>query len=308
MKHPYQCVFGWLLALSTMVVFIHSAKAQQTTETVKLRLLFDGVEAEEATKTRAGLRNVLSRFGVTDPGGNDEAWVNKIRRESGAWEATSQKFKSLGGMAGIQITELAHATLLNGSRNHGGRRAGLLSYGQIEDFSYDSSTKSGSLKVIQVYSRGLGRRNNSRQYALRFHVSVAADGFHVDTKDLSKNPANVFPNAALATGIVIDAQTASQFNYKLYARGTKISVTRIDWDRDFDLATPAWKQVLPTADPLVPGNIRNDPVWAQIMLPDADACIDMMFAGPPPSSLPNGARPPFYCLGRCANPPIINTW
>jgi hypothetical protein len=33
----------------------------------------------------------------------------------------------------------------------------------------------------------------------------------------------------------------------------------------------------------------------------------MMFAGDPPSSLPAGAAPPFYCLGRCANPPIINT-
>jgi hypothetical protein len=51
----------------------------------------------------------------------------------------------------------------------------------------------------------------------------------------------------------------------------------------------------------------NNPSYAHLFNPDAQACVDLFFeTSTPPTILPDTARPN-YCLGRCSDPPIANS-
>jgi hypothetical protein len=99
-----------------------------------------------------------------------------------------------------------------------------------------------------------------------------------------------------------------QFQYKLWADGTDVEVTNYWLDLN---ATDGlqWNRYTPA----------NAPVWLQgIFNTDADSCFDMMFQLDPSVDvadggalddglLPPGSKPPYYCLGRCTDPLILNT-
>lgn len=274
---------------------------------VATKLLIDGHGINIAAGTPIALEHLLlNKFNDITTGTTHKQRVEAIRPTgNGAWNG-SIYFNGLGGIAALPALDIAEDTLdpttgAGATENHD-RKPGAWVYGAIEEFHFNLD-KSGSMKVIQIYTTALGRSGNSRLAAYRYHINVAANGFNVDTKNLS-NPNNVFPATAAATGIEINAETAEGFNYKLYARGTDITVTGIDevhgyhghgnlnWSA-INLGLPATKKI-----------------WDAITTPNADSCLDMMFSEYPPSTLPDGAEPPFYCLGRCkasTGPMLINT-
>ena len=130
--------------------------------------------------------------------------------------------------------------------------------------------------------------------AERYLVRVTG-GFQVETKDL-RDPGNVFPEFAEASGLAINSIVADGFITKLWASGDSIMVTKIWRDMNYDPQNPNFQPVN-----------ENMPQFRRLFEPDPDACLDMMFAGTPPMSLPQDMAPPQYCLGRCQNPPVINT-
>jgi hypothetical protein len=107
----------------------------------------------------------------------------------------------------------------------------------------------------------------------------------------------VFPVFATSGGFPVNSVTASGFDWELWTVGNSIRVTKLYRNNNVD-ADPI------NFDEIKPKNANYQHVFAA----DPGACIDMIFAGQRvPTALQPGDAPPYYCLGRCSNTPIINT-
>jgi hypothetical protein len=101
-----------------------------------------------------------------------------------------------------------------------------------------------------------------------------------------------------------------QMQYKLWADGTDVKVTDYWMDANYVPGTPPqWVKYTPTTAPS-----SLDGIFAT----DAESCFDMLFLYDPTiekadggalenGRLPPGSKPPYYCLGRCTDPYILNT-
>lgn len=302
----YLGTLALLLAL-TVVLAMRPVDAEAGPfENARMKLLIKGMDPDEAMADRAKLILTLKDYGVPRPPGSIRKWLDDIE------VSNAPVLQGLGGISAWILLGVASETVNPGVFGHFVNRPGVDIFGQINEFcepdgtgdsgyAYNSVDGSGRLCVTIVTTTTLGNSNMEKKVAMRFRVDVENNGFVVEDKDLTF-ASNVFPDFAREAGLSVNSNTATGFNYKLWASGTSIRVIDV------------W-----IADPYVPGDPPaqfhkidsaanpDDAKYDGLFLPDPDACIDMMFAGDPPSSLPAGAAPPFYCLGRCANPPIINT-
>ncbi len=124
---------------------------------------------------------------------------------------------------------------------------------------------------------------------------------------------NVFPVAAQKTKLQIpESKTRPagfQMNWKLYGWGDNIKVKRYGLIRDVPWTTnmapvPVWNSGNIYSRPQGHGNLTN--YLKKLFAENDGACVDMMFAERPPATLSTTERV-VYCLGRCDNPPILNT-
>ena len=296
MSHFLRLISFALVSLSVLAT-TGSAFAQLS-KPARIKLMVDGANLDFWTANSTSFENLLSKLhSPATPPPNHNSWLDTILPNA---SPPHTNFRGLGGIPGHQVWHMGKEVIGAGN-NYGNRMAGDVVFGQIEDFNYNSADGSGSMKVIQVYTAGLGRGMgaSTRTVAFRFHVEVQPGGFSVDTKN-GADATNVFPNAFAATGIKISAEKAAGFNYKLYAKGTLIDVTAVEKSPNFNSPAPVtnWSAALSQVE---------SALAAEIMATDSTSCIDMMFANEPPASLPAGAEPPFYCLGRCGSPMLINT-
>ncbi|WP_299666771.1 hypothetical protein [uncultured Ruegeria sp.] len=113
---------------------------------------------------------------------------------------------------------------------------------------------------------------------------------------------NVFYEAFKKTQLPVSADVADGFSHKLYAYGRNIQV-KTYWEANV-------KSLFGKADfaEYKEGDvILNDRIRLYFDASDI-ACVDMLFPGAPPKELPKDAiAGVHYCLGRCAQPPIVNT-
>ncbi|WP_300034012.1 hypothetical protein [uncultured Roseobacter sp.] len=215
--------------------------------------------------------------------------------------------KLSNGVSGITGRALLRAA--QGGKNANDKRE-VLVRGQILEYCehdkslpgyhYDKNT--GHLRLCVIMETEIVKSKNANNRIRYQYFHVEAKKARVDTKNTS-DPANVFPAAAAATGLKVNATTAANFNYKLYAAGKNIEVKQY-WEANAKnkQANPAWKKYV-KGQPGIPKRI------ADYFETDHDGCIDMMFPLPSvPETLPPGAAGGIhYCLGRCENPPIVNT-
>ena len=196
------------------------------------------------------------------------------------------KASGLGGISTRSFLRAADHTL--DGNNYGHQIKDFSVVGRLEAYSYDPSGGS-CLRVRMTYS--VERENGEGlTFAYRWTVFV---------RDLLDEPrtgsgSNVFPGAMT---LPISAAMAGTYDHKLWAINTvddpdNIRVTRVE---------------LKTGGGPFRLLRQNVPANRPLYEPTVDSCIDMMFEGEPPETLPSGAAPPFYCLGRCDDPPIINT-
>ena len=108
---------------------------------------------------------------------------------------------------------------------------------------------------------------------------------------------------------------AEHFGFKLWAVGNDVSVTDYWIDKSWVPGTaPVYQpsKKYHKGDTGIPAQVQS------IFDPDPEACIDMMFVLDPAldvtvggaldnGELVPGTEPPWYCLGRCRNPPVVNT-
>lgn len=262
-----------------------------------LRLFIDFMDPDSAMADAEALRATLAHYEVPEPaGGNLGQWISAIRSANGG--LGSDQMAGVGGVPGRTILWLAQETL-DASGNFVAP-PGADVHGQIEEECDGqpgymvNADGSGRLCVTVFTTKTQGASSQTRTVAERFLVLVDPGGFQVESK--SSGTASAFPTFTSTTGLPISQGTASGFNYKLWASGLSIHVIKLWRDENYNPASPNFHPVSLNA-------IHNRSLKA----PNAEACIDMMFVDPPPATLPPDMAPPSYCLGRCDDPPIINT-
>ena len=168
--------------------------------------------------------------------------------------------------------------------------------GQITNYSFNRTTGSGALEVITNFTRtvvpvGQGAPPSNTE-AYRWQVSVQDGGFVVVERD-DGAPDGPFPGTLPFTQEMKDRVDSLGFTRKLWAKGNKIQVDRV-WHKKAN--SSKFQEVFAT-----------QPKYSKLFETDSESCIDMMFVGEPPETFADLQGPPMYCLGRCAQPFIINT-
>lgn len=235
---------------------------------VDMRSIVRNENAADVLKDSVKLNAALDAMGAT-PGAPLPNKINSVRN--------SHFGRGQGGISVRSFLQAAEDTPPNSDNE-------FESKGRLKAYYFDQTGAKKS--CLQVEMTTLTRRGNSgiwKPVVFRWHVFA---DFQVAPKVDSGpgfNPADVFPNADT---VPISITTASGFSHKLWARSDALKVTLAE------------KKL---------GAGSFSPLPPPFYQPAAGSCIDMMFAGYPPEKLPSTASPPFYCLGRCKYPPIINT-
>lgn len=257
----------------------------------------------------AQLRGAISRIGPHPVPTDDADLIQKVRRGGGGNGFEAPGLTGVGGLAGHALLDAAEQRLVGPSLSPKWT-AQTTSGGKITNYAYDPATGSGLIYVDTEVRTTATHENpqvppREKSTGYRFQVRVDG-GFAVrgktPTNDPNYNPNDVFPN----TGIRINEVKAANFQYKLYATGTSIKIDRVWVDRT---GNGSYEEILPTSSGWK-AQYKN-------LLEEAPGnCIDMMFAPYGTTSpfipttyaeLMSTGGPPQYCLGRCGNPPLINT-
>lgn len=135
-----------------------------------------------------------------------------------------------------------------------------------------------------------------------------------DPRCVSASAGNVFPKAKDKTKLSIpDSKTRPvagvQLNWKLYGWGDNIKVVRyglvpaMTWTSTM-APTPTWDATNIYSKAQGHGQLTQ--MLKKLFAENNAACVDMMFVDRPPAELGEDERV-VYCLGRCDQPPILNT-
>jgi hypothetical protein len=179
---------------------------------------------------------------------------------------------ALGGIAGFAVVSFLEAYAA-------GAMVGPTISGKIKDYVFDESDLSGHLAVdTRVY---LPWKNTSD----RFHWDIEVRPGTYQVIEHSSNRNDPFPNTVAFDQDKLAEIAGLGLDHKLFAQGPGIRVRHV-----YKILDEGSIQRLP----------NNHPFYASTV----DSCIDLMFAGEPPAIyLP---PQPGYCLGRCAQPAVVN--
>ncbi|MDH3667697.1 MAG: hypothetical protein OEN23_12275 [Paracoccaceae bacterium] len=261
-------------------------------------LVVDGNRGTIALSNIGAIRKTLSEYSSVAGHGSLGHRIQHIRTANLDSAESVPGLTGLGGVLGHAFLDLTEQGL-QGNNFNGQARVVVSMSGQILDYEYDSSDGSGLIEAVTYISRsvvtpGLGVPP-ARVTAYKYKVEVDPGGFTVVPH--SNNRDDPFPGTLAFSPEMLDRVESLGFMYKLWANGTAIGVTDVWRDDNFQWGSPANFTLL---DP-------SDPEYARLYQTDADSCIDMMFVDQPPATYADLQGPPFYCLGRCADPLLINT-
>ncbi len=274
--------------------------------------------ADIALKNEAILQDVLEGYEAETLSGqpcsgNPGQLIACIKAAHNRPGDTVPGLSGFGGTNALEFLESAEMAL-DGNGNRARRRdVKVKMSGQIIDYRFDETSPgsgigSGVLQVItkiETAVNGIIPPGMSVEYEWTITVENTPQlaGYKVVPRCDLQGVANCdvgvdpFPDTmdlgqdALDRIICVQQPAACvQQRYKLWAIGEAIRVDQIRVKR----GAGAWVS-LPNAGINAKFYDRND-----------ENCIDMMFANRPPATLA-GMGPPQYCLGRCANPLIVNT-
>jgi hypothetical protein len=256
--------------------------------------------------TDAGLKNVLRKLAQEDgrPGKRCdrekslEKCVDNLKNV-----AAVGKFRGLSGITGRVVLDVIE-NRIGSDTNKNVATSGKILEKCLHDTSlpgyyYDKRTK--HLRLCVVMTTEIGPEGKSDNLLIYQYFHVEAKKALVDKR--ASNPDDIFPAAAVATGLVLkETPENANFGFKLYAAGNHIEVKNY-WEAKAlaNQSQPPWIKYTE--------NFPNmPPEIAAYFQKDKDACVDMMFENYPPVTLPSSALAgQYYCLGRCKNPPIVNT-
>lgn len=212
-----------------------------------------------------------------------------------------EEFRGYAGVLNRAFFEAARMTLGADRLFNPRVKVRLIIHGQIIHYAFDEPSGAGEIHSITYFTKIMTPNtpvdydglNISTTDAVRFKVSVERDvasgddGFVVVKRD-DHAPDGPFPGTMPFTRAMINDVEFYGYQYKLWARGNSITINEIALKPEGDVVFTK----LPMSDP----RYKIGP----------DSCIDMLFVREPPSDL-GRLGPPFYCLGRCDHPGLVNT-
>lgn len=228
----------------------------------------NGSRAGDALKDETSLRAAL--YGMGAYSYNLKSRISSVRFGPSA-----------RGLAGIQYWSFLRAADHAHDGNNFRSRVEFETTGRLEAYHYDKSGNGPS--CMRVLMTTTAKRPNGNMISIAYRWTVFAE-LKVSPRDDSDQD-NVFPEA---TTLPISAQIAGPRQYKMWAEGSMINVTRVE-------------RIVDGGSPVLLGRGHR------FYRTNAESCIDMMFIEEPEETMPPGMIPPFYCLGRCDHPPLINT-
>ncbi len=220
---------------------------------------------------------------------NDAAPLDEVLAKLGAEGKTRKdKLRNLrdgrytDGLAGIPARSFFNAVRQTLNENSEFRTAlNVVTTGKLEAYHYVEIGES-CLRVLMTKTVTTA---GGQSFTFRYRWTIFGE-FRVEPRN-DNDPTDVFPGAdtVKVTKAMADA---NNFQHKMWSRGNMLKVTRVE--RSF-------------------GNISFFllPASNRFYKITPDSCIDIMFQDPPDETMPSDAEPPFYCLGRCEDPPIVNT-
>ncbi len=263
------------------------------------RMIINGQGANIAIANTSLLKQALEDFKPErSPSSPVDPDLGELVEEiEAANESDTRKVPGLTGIGGVMghaFLDAARDALLSGNYDRQ-RRVEIALHGQIEDYSFNETDGSGSITSVTYIERtvipsGSGRPK-TRTQAYKWEIEIEAGGFTVVEK--GTDPHAPFPGTMQFSDDMKRRIDSLGFQYKLWATGTKINVTKVSFKANAN--NPNWRELK-----------KSNPKYAKLYARDANNCIDMLFVDRPPAAL-DGMGPPFYCLGRCANPLIVNT-
>lgn len=264
---------------------IQDLSAQNVGAPQLMRLIIDGdaTLAGTALTSSTDLLNALTTMGATG-GMNEIAKINILKNKKG-----------LDGIVTNSFLAAAQHSLDNNTAWT--RPVSSITIGKIEAYYYDAGTGQGCLRVLmETTSWHTDVSHAARTIAYRWTIhgkfSVAERVLPED--DGSYNSMDVFNTGSETVAISESAAQDSAgdpFMFKLYAKGGDTTTAHYITAIKVEKRTPSGIFV---------------PAPSLQTVTD-ESCIDMLFKEDPPQTLSPDAAPHFYCLGRCENPPIINT-
>jgi hypothetical protein len=180
---------------------------------------------------------------------------------------------ALGGIAGFAVVSFLEAYAA-------GSPVGPTISGKIKDYVYDEDDLSGHLAVDTRVYLPWSRITN------RFHWDIEVRPGTYQVIPHSGDPNNPFPNTVTFDPAKLPEIAKRGLDHKLFAQGPGIRVRHVYKIRN-------------------DGSIQRYPNNHVFYASTVDSCIDLMFAGEPPAIYLPPQRG--YCLGRCAQPAVVNS-
>lgn len=249
------------------------------------------------------LRNGIKDFANNSNPTNLGQLIAQLRATNQNSSGNAPAFTGISGALAYEFLNVAEEALNpSGQYDQPGKRVVVSMEGKIIHYKFYGSVGSpgnGELTVItaitsRVIPSGAGNPP-PRTVGYKWEIEVQNNGFRVVSH--SNNDSDPFPGTMVFSQNMLNRIKSLGFRYKLWAKGTSIVVKNVWRDMNFDWQNPNWGMALP----------RGNPNWRRFYQGDSASCIDMMFVRPPPPEFTDLPGPPFYCLGRCDHPSIVNS-
>jgi hypothetical protein len=311
------------LILSVSIMLFLSACAHSVVED-PIQIYTDPVEltttigtakksVNETLQQETRLDQVLTDYGSTDPALTLGQRIAQLQSSNGP--ATS----GLGGIFGHIFLVDAEDRLFKGAGPNKGKwnkdaPVTQEMWGRITDFKRNSDGSGYFHVTTLVKTIHVNGGPTTRRVAYHWEVDVGSGGFSVHKNchkfadencdpDDSTNKQPFWKTMDLSDDMLNEV-VARNFHYKLWAKGLTISVRKV-YRRNSpsdDIPAPP-----PPTGQTAPWKLLNAAKYAGLYLPSVESCIDMMTVAVSPTDMNNFPQLPFYCLGRCDSPAIVNS-
>ncbi len=277
-----------------------------------MTLTIVGEESNIRLASRKQLRDGIKDFAENNNPQNTGQLIAQLRSSNMNPTKNAPGFTGVGGALGHAVLDVAEEALSPaGQYDQQGKRVVVSMEGQIKGYEFSGSVGNpgnGKLVVItaitsRVVRSGPGNLPPPKTVGYKWDIEVINNGFKVVEYD-STDPKDPFPETMTFSQNMLNRIKSLGFQYKLWAKGTDIIVKSVWRKQNFD-----WQNVdRPNywGNPL-PNPSQGHNKWKRLYESDSASCIDMMFVDPPPPTFNDLQGPPWYCLGRCAHPSIINS-